>query len=89
MWSTFDTSQSLSGWLKELASQNIAAITVTLETFQLLSGWLKELAFLNISSIFLFMRASKLIDDAAAQRVDPDLVLDYICEPLPAPDQVM
>jgi len=36
-----------------------------------------------------FMRASKLIDDAAAQRVDPDLVLDYICEPLPAPDQVM
>ena len=33
------------------------------------------------------MRASKLIDDAAAQRVDPDLVLDYICEPLPAPDQ--
>jgi hypothetical protein len=26
------------------------------------------------------MRASKLIDDAAAQRVDPDLVLDYICE---------
>ena len=36
-----------------------------------------------------FMRASKLIDDAAAQRVDLDLVLDYICEPLPAPDQVM
>ena len=36
-----------------------------------------------------FMRASKLIDDAAAQRVDPDLVLDYICEPLPVPDQVM
>ena len=35
-----------------------------------------------------FMRASKLIDDAAAQRVDPDLVLDYICEPLPAPDQL-
>ena len=26
--------------------------------------------------------------DAAAQRVDPDLVLDYICEPLPAPDQL-
>ena len=35
------------------------------------------------------MRASKLIDDAAAQRVDPDLVLDYICEPLPVPDQIM
>jgi len=35
-----------------------------------------------------FMRASKLIDDAAAQRVDPDLVLDYICEPLPVPDQL-
>ena len=33
-----------------------------------------------------FMRASKLIDDAAAQRVDPDLVLDYICEPLPQVD---
>ena len=32
-----------------------------------------------------FMRASKLIDDAAANRVDPDLVLDYICEPLPVP----
>ena len=26
------------------------------------------------------------IDDAAAQRVDPDLVLDYICEPLPQVD---
>ena len=26
--------------------------------------------------------------NAAAQRVDPDLVLDYICEPLPAPDQL-
>ena len=35
------------------------------------------------------MRASKMIDDAAAQRVDPDLVLDYICEPLPVPDQIM
>ena len=33
-----------------------------------------------------FMRASKLVDDAAAQRVDPDLVLDYICEPLPQVD---
>ena len=30
-----------------------------------------------------FMRASKLVDDAAAQRIDPDLALDYICEPLP------
>jgi hypothetical protein len=29
------------------------------------------------------MRASKLVDDAAAQRIDPDLALDYICEPLP------
>ena len=33
-----------SGWLKELALENIPNIFVTLDTFHLLSGWLKELA---------------------------------------------
>ena len=43
-----DTSHLLSGWLKELACENIPPIYVTLDTFQLLSGWLKELACANI-----------------------------------------
>ena len=40
--SSLDTSQSLSGWLKDLASENIKFIISTLDTFHLLSGWLKE-----------------------------------------------
>jgi hypothetical protein len=43
-----DTFQLLSGWLKELASENIHSIYFTLDTFQLLSDWLKELASENI-----------------------------------------
>ena len=48
-----DTFQLLSGWLKDLAPQNIRHIYVTLDTFQLLSGWLKEVAYPNILSIYV------------------------------------
>ena len=43
----------LSGWLKEVAFENIPYISLTLDTFQLLSGWLKEVAFTNIQVISL------------------------------------
>jgi hypothetical protein len=43
----------MSGWLKEVASQNIWFIFVTLGTFQLLSGWLKECALKNRRDIFV------------------------------------
>ena len=33
-----------SGWLKEVAPENIFHIAVTLDTSHLLSGWLKEVA---------------------------------------------
>ena len=48
---TLDTSQLLSGWLKELAWLNIPAICDGLDTFQLLSGWLKDSAPQNIRDI--------------------------------------
>ena len=44
LFSALDTSHLLSGWLKEIAPQNIFVTFVTLDTFQLPSGWLKERA---------------------------------------------
>ena len=48
-----DTFQLLSGWLKEVAPENIFHIAVTLDTSHLLSGWLKEVALSNIHRFFL------------------------------------
>ena len=45
------SSKLSSGWLKEVASENIHLIFVTLDTFHLLSGWLKDVAPRNICSI--------------------------------------
>ena len=58
---TLDTSQLLSGWLKELALLNIPHIFFTLDTFQLLSGWLKELAPANILYIRVTLDTSQLL----------------------------
>ena len=42
---TFETSQLLRGWLKEVAKSNMSDMSVTEKTSQALRGWLKSAAW--------------------------------------------
>ena len=62
---TLDTFQLSSGWLKDVALQNISLMNIR-DTFQSLNGWLREVAFLNIALISVTLDTFREVLEPAA-----------------------